>query len=94
MISFSVFLIPRKWWWTFAGRTPLHPVRMDIEIVQNYKYLGVHLDNKLDWTLNTDALYRRGQCQLFFFRRLRYFDVCSEMLQTFNQSVVASVLKL
>lgn len=22
MVSFSVFLRPRKWWWTFAGRTP------------------------------------------------------------------------
>lgn len=63
----------------------------DIERVQTYK-CQVHLDNKLDWTLNTDTLYRRGQCQLFFFRRLRYFDVCSEILPMFYQPVVASVL--
>ncbi|TWW64117.1 hypothetical protein D4764_03G0011250 [Takifugu flavidus] len=29
---------------------------LDIEIVEEYKYLGVHLNNKLDWTHNTDAL--------------------------------------
>ncbi|XP_061597581.1 C-type lectin domain family 4 member A-like [Cololabis saira] len=28
----------------------------DIEIVDSYRYLGVHLNNKLDWTINTQAL--------------------------------------
>lgn len=32
-----------------------------IEVVQNYKYLGVVLHNKLDWSANTDALYKKGQ---------------------------------
>ncbi|KAL1256554.1 hypothetical protein QQF64_012099 [Cirrhinus molitorella] len=27
-----------------------------VEIVKTYKYLGVQLDDKLDWTVNTDAL--------------------------------------
>ena len=73
----------------------LQPVSMRgevIEEVQTYKYLGVHLDNKLDWSTNTDALYRKGQSRLFFLRRLRSFDVCSAMLHMFYQSVVASVL--
>ena len=29
-----------------------------VDIVEDYKYLGVHNDNKLDWRTNTDALYR------------------------------------
>ncbi|KAK3570623.1 hypothetical protein QTP86_023807, partial [Hemibagrus guttatus] len=33
----------------------------EMDIVDNYKYLGVHIDNKLDWTKNTDALYKKGQ---------------------------------
>ncbi|XP_078252377.1 uncharacterized protein LOC144592039 isoform X1 [Rhinoraja longicauda] len=33
---------------------------MDMERVDSYKYLGVHLNNKLDWTENTDALYRKS----------------------------------
>ena len=63
-----------------------------IEQVQSYKYLGVHLDEKLDWALNTDAVYKKTQSRLFFLRRLRSFDVCSQMLHMFYQSAVASVL--
>ncbi|CAM4660025.1 unnamed protein product [Leuciscus chuanchicus] len=42
----------------------------DIERVDTYKYLGVHLNIKLDWTHNTNALYKRGQSKLYFLRRL------------------------
>jgi len=28
-----------------------------VEVVQDYKYLGVHLDNKLNWAKNTEAVY-------------------------------------
>ena len=31
-----------------------------VEVVQDYKYLGVHLDNKLNWAKNSDAVYRKG----------------------------------
>ncbi|TWW57796.1 hypothetical protein D4764_07G0005150 [Takifugu flavidus] len=48
---------------------------LDIEIVEEYKYLGVHLNNKLDWTHNTDALYKKGQSRLHLLRRLRSFGV-------------------
>ncbi|KAK3515147.1 hypothetical protein QTP70_007465 [Hemibagrus guttatus] len=36
-----------------------------VEIVEDYKYLGVHIDNKLDWTLNSTALYKKGQSRLY-----------------------------
>jgi len=41
--------------------TILAPV-LDIEIVKSYKYLGVHLNNKMDWP--DDALYKKGQSTL------------------------------
>ncbi len=44
---------------------------MDIERVTTYKYLGVHLNNKLDWSNNTEALYKKGQTRLHLLRRLR-----------------------
>lgn len=61
-------------------------------MVDSYKYLGVHINNKLDWTHNTDALYRKGQSSMFFLSRLRSFGVCSGLLKTFYQSMVASAL--
>ena len=44
------------------------------------KYLGVHLDNRLEWTGN------RGQSRLDFLRRLRSFEVCRPMLNMFYVS--------
>ena len=61
-------------------------------MVDSYRFLGVELNNKLDWSNNTEALYRKGQSRLFFLRRLRSFNVCNRMLQMFYQSVVASAL--
>ncbi|KAI5085856.1 gastrula zinc finger protein XlCGF28.1-like [Silurus meridionalis] len=55
-------------------------------------YLGVHLNNKLDWTDNTEAIYKKGQSRLFLLRRLRSFGVQGELLKTFFDSVVASAI--
>ncbi|TWW77998.1 putative RNA-directed DNA polymerase from transposon BS [Takifugu flavidus] len=71
---------------------PVNIQGLDIEIVEEYKYLGVHLNNKLDWTHNTDALYKKGQSCLHLLRRLRSFGVCRTLLRTFYDSVVASVI--
>ncbi len=41
------------------SRTPVTPLSVhgeEVEIVADYKYLGVHIDNKLDWTLNGSVL--------------------------------------
>lgn len=76
-----------------APRTaPVNIQGLDIEMVEEYKYLGVHLNNKLDWSHNTDVLYRKGQSRLHLLRRLRSFGVCRTLLRTFYDSVVASVI--
>lgn len=35
-----------------------------VELVQTSKYLGVQSNDKLDWTANTGALYKRRQSRL------------------------------
>uniref|UniRef100_A0A8C7Z516 Reverse transcriptase domain-containing protein n=1 Tax=Oryzias sinensis TaxID=183150 RepID=A0A8C7Z516_9TELE len=81
----------------FRRRTPqFTPVSIQgsvIEVVDSFKYLGVHLNKKLDWTHNTDALYKKGQSRLHLLRRLRSFGVCRPLLRTFYDSVVASVIQ-
>ena len=72
--------------------TPITIQGVEIETVDSYKFLGVHINNKLDWSDNTEALYRKSQSRLFFLRRLRSFDVCGRLLRTFYLSVVASTL--
>ena len=31
-----------------------------VEVVEGYRFLGDHLDNRLDWKWNTEAFYRKG----------------------------------
>lgn len=47
---------------------------MDIEMVKCYKYLD-HLNNKLDWMDNTNALYKKDQSRIYLLRRVRSFRV-------------------
>ncbi|XP_054643404.1 uncharacterized protein LOC129187756 isoform X2 [Dunckerocampus dactyliophorus] len=72
--------------------TPVNIQGADIELVDSYKFLGVHLNNKLDWSVNTHALYKKGQSRLHLLRRLRSFGVCRTLLRTFYDSVVASAI--
>ena len=77
------------------SRPSPRPVLLDgaeVEAVNSYKYLGVWLDNKLDWKTHTSYLYGKTQSRLYFLRRLRSFNICSKLLWMFYQSVVASVL--
>ena len=40
--------------------TPITIRGKEVEPVDNSKFLGVQINNKLDWTDNTEALYRKG----------------------------------
>ena len=72
--------------------TPVSIQGSNIEVVESYKFLGVHLNNNLNWTDNTHALYKKGQSRLHLLRRLRSFGVCRTLLRTFYDSVVASAI--
>ncbi|KAK0147064.1 RNA-directed DNA polymerase from mobile element jockey [Merluccius polli] len=76
-------------------KLPSQPVRIrgeEVEEVEDYKYLGVVIDNRLDWKANSEAVYKKGMSSLYFLRKLRSFNVCSKMLELFYQSAVASTI--
>ncbi|KAJ8002230.1 hypothetical protein DPEC_G00177740 [Dallia pectoralis] len=59
------------------NKKPLTPITIqgnEVEVVKVYKYLGVHINDKLGWADNTEARYKKGQCRLFFLRRLSLED--------------------
>lgn len=41
----------------------------------SHKYFGLELDNRLDWSLNTNTIYRKGQSRLYFLTRLASCNV-------------------
>ena len=74
---------------------PLAPLKIkgeEVEVVEQYKYLGSIIDRKLNWADNTTALVGKGQQRLHFLRKLRSFNVCPKILELFYTSTVQSVL--
>ena len=64
----------------------------EVEVVWEYRYLVVHLDNRLDWKCNPEAVYKMGQSRLYFFRKREFFDICTKMLNIFYMSEVESAV--
>ncbi|KAI4879744.1 hypothetical protein NFI96_004951 [Prochilodus magdalenae] len=71
---------------------PVSTEGVEVERVKTYRYLGLHLGDRLDWSANTDILYRKGQSRLYCLRRLGSFNICRKLLQLFYQTVVSSCL--
>ena len=72
--------------------TPISINDVTVDVVQDYKDLGVYLDNKLDWAKNAEAVYKKGQRRVYFLKRLWSFTVCNIMLKMYYQSVVGSTI--
>lgn len=72
--------------------TPVSIHGVSVDMVEDYKYLGVHMNNKSDWTKKSEAVYKKGQSPLYFLRRLKSFNICRTMLKMFYESGVASAI--
>ena len=63
-----------------------------VEIVTNYKYLGTIIDNKLDWSPNTEACCMKANQRMYFLRKLKQFKVDKNILVRFYQTVIQSTM--
>ncbi|KAI3375839.1 hypothetical protein L3Q82_004112 [Scortum barcoo] len=46
----------------------------EVEAVDSYRYLGLWIDNKLDWTTHTSHLYGKTQSRMYFLRSISKKD--------------------
>jgi hypothetical protein len=63
-----------------------------VERVENYKYLGTIINNKLCWTENINLICSKTRKRTYFLRKLREFDINPSLLRMFYNSVVLSVV--
>ena len=73
----------------------LPPVLMNdqaVEIVDKYKYLGLIIDDKLNWRDNCKILLGRLNQRLYFLRRLRTFNFSPYSLKMFYSSIIESII--
>jgi len=63
-----------------------------VERTKSYKYLGVIIDNKLNWSLNADLVCSKAKKRLYFLRKLKEFEVDTSILRMFYDTVIHTVL--
>ena len=71
---------------------PLFIRGLEVERVNNFKYLGVHISDDLTWTFNTTQVVKKAQQRLYFLRRLRKFGMAPKILSNFYSCIIESVL--
>ena len=63
-----------------------------VEIVDKYKYLGLVIDFKLNWSEHVNILIKRLNQRLYILRRLRSFNFSSNSLKLFYLSIIESII--
>uniref|UniRef100_A0A669BQX1 Reverse transcriptase domain-containing protein n=1 Tax=Oreochromis niloticus TaxID=8128 RepID=A0A669BQX1_ORENI len=77
---------------TRDDHSPLSINGSSVEIVDSTKFLGVHLEKDLGWSLNISFLHKKAQQRLFFLRRLRKAQLPPLILTTFYRGTIESIL--
>ena len=62
-----------------------------VERVDTYKYVGVVFDNKLNWK-EINSVLKKVNSRMYCMRKLRSFGVNSNMLVTFYNTFICSII--
>ena len=64
----------------------------EVERVDNFKFLGVHISDDLRWNVHTEHVVKTAQQRLYHLRQLKRFGMGPRILSTFYRSTIESVL--
>ena len=64
----------------------------NVDVVEEYKYLGNIIDHKLKGNLNVSQIYKKCNQRLYFLRMLKNVKVDNTILTLFYSSIIQSVL--
>ena len=62
-----------------------------VEQVESFKFLDVHITNKLEWSKHTKTVEKRARQSLFPFRKLKLFGMGSQILKKFDICTIESI---
>jgi hypothetical protein len=71
------------------------PILIDgdvVEQVESFKFLGVHITNKLTWSKYTKTIMKRARQNLFPLRRMKRFGMGPQILKRFYSCTIKSIL--
>ena len=64
-----------------------------VEIVNEYKYLGLYIDSKFSWNRQTEECYKKIRQKFYFVRQLKKFNLSSQIIYQFYDSIVLSTFR-
>lgn len=76
------------------SHTPLRINDTAVEVVSTTKYLGVHITDKLGWSLHTSSLAKKAQQRLHFLRRMRRAPPPPPPILTTIESLLTSCISV
>ena len=71
---------------------PVHVSEKEVEVVDDFIYLGTTIDKKLSFKANAERVFKKANQRLHLLRKLRSFGVSNKVLQTVYKSLVQSIL--
>uniref|UniRef100_A0A8C7MLP8 Alkylated DNA repair protein AlkB homologue 8 N-terminal domain-containing protein n=1 Tax=Oncorhynchus kisutch TaxID=8019 RepID=A0A8C7MLP8_ONCKI len=71
---------------------PIHIDGTVVERVASFKFLGIHITDKLNWSTHTDSIVKKVQQRLFNLRRLKKFGLSTKALTNFYRCTIESIL--
>ena len=75
-----------------GGPPPIYIDGTTVEKVESFKFLGVHITDKLKWTTNTDSVMKKVQKSFFNLRRIKTFVLSPKTLTNFYRCTIESIL--
>ena len=63
-----------------------------MERVESFKFLSVHIPDKLKWSTHTDSMVKKVQERLFNLRRLKKLALSPKTLPNFYRCRIESIL--
>ena len=76
-------------------RSEQAPINIDgavVERVESFKFLGVHMTNKVSWSKHTKTVVKRVRQHLFPLRRLKRLGMGPQILKRFYSCTIESIL--
>ena len=71
---------------------PLLVKNEEVEQVDTYKYLGVTIDDKLNWNAHAKTVLKKLNSRLYFLRKLNLFHVEKMLLSLFYKTMLESIM--
>ena len=66
--------------------------RTEVELVESFNFLGVHITNKPSWSKNSKTVVKTARLNLFPLRRLKGFGMGPQILRKFYSCTIESIL--